>query len=229
MSTVFIAGTDTGVGKTIVASHLAAYGAGKGHKTIVQKWVQTGSRPLSDDIHLAIKLLKLSDNEVAKLLPSMVPYSFRYPCSPHLAAHMEGVTICEKRICTALHYLKQHYDFVIIEGSGGLMVPLRRDYLLLDLITQLSLPVILVVNNKLGAINHTLLSIEILKQRDISLLGLIFNNMVCDEDTRIMEDNIDIIPHISGTSVLGTIPYIQSLDQMPDLFETLGETIFRML
>lgn len=236
MKSVFIGGTDTGVGKTLVCAYLADYFKSKGYNAIIQKWVQTGAGDLRPDIELATQLLNIPKEKLNKFLPFIMPYSFSYPASPHLAAMLENQKVDHERIISALYNLEEHYDSVTIEGSGGLMVPLNLDYLYIDIIEKLKLPVILVIGNKLGAINHSLLSIDALKRRKIQIVGLIFNNLIKDQEKRILEDNVYIISQLSGVRVFGTIPYIdsdiysdKSYNEIRSLFNPIGEDILTVI
>ncbi|MDO8525833.1 MAG: dethiobiotin synthase [Candidatus Omnitrophota bacterium] len=169
MRVIFVAGTDTGVGKTVVTKLLARCFTGEGYKAATQKWVETGVRK------------------------SAAVYSFKLPASPHLAAKHEGRTIKIDRIKNSLKRLAKKNDIVIVEGTGGLMVPLTRTKLFIDVIKELNIPVLLVAANRLGAINHTLLSIEALKARKVKLLGVVFNSISKKENTLISEDNPKIV------------------------------------
>ena len=236
MKSVFIGGTDTGVGKTLVCAYLADYFKNSGYNAIIQKWVQTGASDLKPDIELATQLLNIPKDKLDEILRFIMPYSFSYPASPHLAAMLENQKVDHERIIHYLYHLEKHYDSVTIEGSGGLMVPLSQDYLYIDLIKKLTLPVLLVIGNKLGAINHSLLSIDALKRRKIQILGLIFNNLIKDQEKRILEDNVDIISQLSGVRVLGTIPYIdsdiysdKSRNDMRRLFNPIGDRILNLI
>jgi len=193
MRGIFIAGTDTGVGKTIVTGLLARYLSTEGYSVITQKWVETGTRGLSKDIDMHLKLMGKRKKNVEDLLPHMSPYVFRFASSPHLAAQLEGKRIDAGRIKKSFEFLKKRHDFVIVEGIGGALVPYNRRRLVIDIAKELKLSVIIVAENKLGAINHTLLTIEAIKKRNMKLIGIIFNNWRRKTDKRILSDNIRII------------------------------------
>ena len=169
MNAIFIAGTDTGVGKTVVTKLLERRLLLKGYRIATQKWVETG----------------------VKKSPAI--FSFKLAASPHLAAKAEGKTVKIGKIKTALRKLTKKADFVIIEGTGGLLVPLTETKLLIDVVQELKLPVLLVAANRLGAINHTLLSIEALKARRMKILGVVFNNISRNKDKLILKDNPKIV------------------------------------
>ena len=166
---IFIAGTDTGVGKTFVTNLLARHLADKGYRVTTQKWVETG------------------------VVKSRAIFSFKFAGSPHLAAKLEGKNIKIGRIKKGLNKLSREFDFVIVEGTGGLLVPLTGKKLFIDVVKELKLPVLLVAANKLGAINHTLLSLEALRARQMKVLGVLFNNISKKENKLILKDNPRII------------------------------------
>jgi dethiobiotin synthetase len=174
MNVIFIAGTDTGVGKTFITELLSRRLKRSGYNVAVQKWVETGVRK------------------------SEAVYSFKLASSPHLAAKSEGKTINIAKIKKELKKLSKKFDFVIVEGTGGLLVPITSGKLFIDIVKELKLPVLLVSANKLGTINHTLLSIEALKAREINVLGVIFNNIDRRENRLILKDNPKIVKKLIG-------------------------------
>ena len=152
---VFVSGIGTDVGKSVVSAVLIeALGAD------YWKPIQTGDK----DTDFVTSLV--SRNFV--LHPSA--YTFKKPASPHVAAQLENATIQPEKLM-----LPETNNHLIVEGAGGLMVPLNHQFLVIDLIQQLQLPIILVSRHYLGSINHTLLSIEMLQKRNIPLLGVVFN------------------------------------------------------
>jgi dethiobiotin synthetase len=156
MMKVFISGIGTDVGKTIVSATLA-----EAYLADYWKPVQSGN----PDTEYYKSLIS---NTRTSVYPSI--YSFKQPVSPHIAAAAENKKIKPEKII-----LPVTTNHLIVEGAGGLMVPLNENFLMIDLIQQLGLPVILVSRHYLGSINHTLLSIEYLNNQSIPLLGIIFN------------------------------------------------------
>ena len=165
----FISGIDTGIGKTYTTGYLARQWNEQGISTITQKLVQTGNIEISEDIeiHRQIMGTDLLEVDLEKLT---MPEIFSYPASPHLATEIDF-----SKINQATEQLKEKYQVVLLEGAGGLMVPLTRNLLTLDYIEQQKFPVILVSSGRLGSINHTLLSLEALKHRCIELYALAYN------------------------------------------------------
>ncbi|MDD5440077.1 MAG: dethiobiotin synthase, partial [Candidatus Omnitrophica bacterium] len=223
MTAVFVAGTDTGVGKTLVTGLLAAYFTGRGKRVITQKWVATGN---GDDIKVHNDIMGAAGAEKKDI---RVPYSFRYPASPHLAARLERRTIEEQKIKRLFLRLSSRYDIVLVEGTGGVLVPLNESRFLIDIAQDLDLPVILVVHNRLGAVNHALLSVEALEKRRIRILGMVFNSVHREERAGnvILEDNERIINRIAGVKVLGALPNSRNMKVLERSFKTIGDNIVK--
>lgn len=170
----FISGIDTAVGKTYATGLLARAIANSGHSVITQKMVQTGNTDISEDIekHRELMGIPLNDDDKAG---TTCPYIFSYPCSPHMAAERDGKEINLSHITIKTDILKNNYDYVLLEGAGGLMVPLSYDKLTIDFIREMHYPLILVTSGKLGSINHTLLSLYACHQQGIKVVALIYN------------------------------------------------------
>ena len=187
----FVSGIDTGIGKTI-ATGLIARGLMESGKTVItQKGVQTGCVGMSEDIVKHRQLMKM------EMLPEdheglTCQYLFATPCSPHLAARIEKTKIDPDKITKAAKKLAKRYDVVLLEGAGGLFVPLQEEYLMIDYLAEVKWPVLLVTSSRLGSINHTLASFEALRSREISLSGVLYNRH--DEtDPLIAKDSLVII------------------------------------
>ena len=173
-SLYFISGIDTNVGKTFATGYLATLFAKEGKTVITQKLIQTGCAGISEDIlmHRKIQQMPVSTFDQDG---TTCPYVLSYPCSPHMAAQLDGVKYDFDRIKASTDRLLKHFDVVLLEGAGGLMVPLTAQMLTIDYVQQQQMPVILVTSGKLGSINHTLLSLEICKQRNIEVSALVYN------------------------------------------------------
>jgi dethiobiotin synthetase len=223
---ILITGTDTGGGKTIIFRHLAAYLQSRGLNVITQKWVQTGSNE-NDDIREHNLVLPLSVAQIPHLEELRCPYSFPYAASPHLAARIQGVEIKEEKIEQALIALEQYFDVVLVEGSGGALVPLNEKILMADMAARLGMPVLIIVANKLGAINHTLLTLEVLAARSISVIGLIFNRVENSGDETMLSDNMRIISQFAHVPVLGEMPFVTSFKETTSAFEPIGAAFYQ--
>lgn len=227
MSGIFITGTDTGVGKTLVCGCLAGYLREQGRQVITQKWVQTGCSEFPEDLILHRRLGGLE--EITELDDALNPYRFAFPASPHLAAAREGASIDPEVIANAYRQLGGRFDLVLVEGAGGALVPLTGDMLIIDLVARLGLAALVVVRNGLGCINHALLTIEALRNRHIPLAGLVFNRPEPDGEEEILRDNPPTIAHLTGATVLGELPYLADVRQAPEAFTPIGEAFLRWL
>ena len=188
----FISGIDTGIGKTYTTGYLAKLWNEQGQKTITQKLIQTGNTDISEDIeqHREIMGMGWFPEDQSKLT---MPEIFTYPASPHLATQIDGREIDFQKIADATRQLANKYDVVLLEGAGGLMVPLTTELLTIDYLAEKKFPVILVSSGRLGSINHTLLSLEALKSRGLELYALAYNLNDESQDELISKDTSDYL------------------------------------
>lgn len=188
----FVSGIDTEIGKTYATGYLAKLWTEQGRRVITQKLVQTGNVDVSEDIkkHREIMGSGWFQEDYEKLT---MPEIFTYPASPHLATRLDGRDLDFAKIEAATKELAQRFEVVLLEGAGGLMVPLTTELLTIDYIAQHQFPVILVTSGRLGSINHTLLSLEALKQRGLSLHALVYNLKDESKDPVISKDTADYL------------------------------------
>lgn len=188
----FISGIDTDAGKSYCTAWLAHKLARSGQRVITQKFIQTGNTGHSEDIDLHRRLTGtgyLPEDREGLTMPEI----FSYPCSPHLAARIDHRPIDFTKIERATLELARRYDTVLVEGAGGLMVPLTEDYLTIDYIAEKRYPLVFVTSGKLGSINHTLLSLEAIARRGIVLDTVLYNLYPTEEDKTIQEDTMQFI------------------------------------
>ncbi|MBD5239514.1 MAG: ATP-dependent dethiobiotin synthetase BioD [Bacteroidales bacterium] len=189
---IFVSGIHTDAGKSYAAGWLAREFAKQGVSVITQKFIQTGNVGSSEDIEVHRRIMGVGQlPEDAQGLTA--PQIFSYPCSPQLAAEIDGREIDFNAIDKAMEELDSRYDVVLLEGAGGLMVPLTDDFWTIDYIASRGLPVALVTNGTLGSINHTLLSLEALERRAIPLHSVIYNQHFDSRDRRIADDTVNFI------------------------------------
>ena len=188
----FVSGIDTDIGKTVATGVLAKQLLQQGKSVITQKPVQTGCQNIADDIAVHRKIMGIPMQEADKQKLTM-PEIFSYPASPHLAARLDSRALDLHKIRTATQELAAQYEIVLVEGAGGLMVPLTENLLTIDYIRQQGYPVILVTSGRLGSINHTLLSFSALKQYGISLYSLIFNHIHDSKDETVAGDTLEYL------------------------------------
>lgn len=190
MSVYFVSGIDTDAGKTYVTGALLKYLRDNGVNAITFKLIQTGSddnRSIDIDAHR--RIAGMAESELDKNGMTH-PQVFTYPASPHLAAELDNREIDFDAITYALSCVEQEYDVVLVEGAGGLLVPLTRELLTADYAAEKGWPLILVTSGKLGSINHTLLSLEAASARGMKIAGVVYNDY--PEIDRIIEDDAKI-------------------------------------
>lgn len=184
----FVSGIDTNIGKSYATAYLARLWNAQGRRTITQKFIQTGNpEGYSEDIELHRRLMGtgyLPEDEQGITRPEI----FSYPASPHLAARIDGRAIDFGKIKRATEVLAARYDAVLVEGAGGLMVPLTDELLTIDYIRESGYPLVFVTSGRLGSINHTLLSFEAIACRGIKLHTVMYNLFPEEEDKVIQAD-----------------------------------------
>lgn len=188
----FVSGIDTDAGKSYATGFLAREWNKNGNRTITQKLIQTGNVGHSEDIDLHRRIMQIPftpEDEEGLTMPEI----FSYPASPHLASQLDRRPINFKKIKHATEVLSERYDSVLLEGAGGLMVPLTTELLTIDYIAQEKYPLIFVTSGKLGSINHTLLSLEAIQRRGITLHTVLYNLYPTVEDKTIQEDTMNFI------------------------------------
>lgn len=178
--TYFISGIDTDTGKSYATAMIADLIEGQ---VITQKFIQTGQDPadISEDIltHRRLQGISVLPEDLDR---TTCPLIFRLPSSPHLAAREEGKVIDISVIERSTERLLERYDTVLIEGAGGLMVPVTASYLTADYVVDHSLALILVVSAKLGSLNHSLLSLEYCRMRSIDVVAVVYNRHISTND-----------------------------------------------
>ena len=183
----FVSGIDTGIGKTYTTGYLAKLWFEQGQNVITQKLIQTGNDDVSEDIEKHREIMGrgwFAEDESKLTMPEI----FSYPASPHLATQIDGRDIDFEKIENATQQLADKFDVVLLEGAGGLMVPLTTELLTIDYLVEKNYPIILVSSGRLGSINHTLLSLEAIQQRGLNLFAMAYNLKDQSQDQRISED-----------------------------------------
>ncbi|MDT8423089.1 MAG: dethiobiotin synthase [Desulfuromonadales bacterium] len=202
---IFITGTDTGVGKTIIAATLATLLRARGVSVGVMKPVETGINDLTSMGPDARLLRASSGCSAADQI--IAPYRFAPPVAPALAASKAGIKIDLQHICDCYRQLAANHDYVIVEGAGGLMVPLAGGLLTCDLVTLLQLPLLIVTRPTLGTINHTLLTIFAARTMELPVSGFVINRMPATPELAEQE-----APHtlasLASASLLGVLPQV---------------------
>lgn len=191
MGVYFISGIDTGIGKTVVVGAMCRCLQQAGRDWISVKMVQTGCDGFSEDLDAHREMAgvgRFREDDEGLTAPQI----FRFPSSPLLAASLEGRTVDLDRMAESVAECARRHDVVLVEGAGGLCVPLTEDVLAADFVADQGWPLVLVVSGRLGAINHTLLSIEAANARGIRLAGIVMNDFP-KTDPPLLEDSLKAI------------------------------------
>ena len=194
---IFVTATDTGVGKTTISAALAKILKDRGQNVGYYKPVETGCDPVCPDTSILSKITGQDIDEI-------VLYKFKPPVSPLVAQDFESVKIDIERILFYLDDLKRKYDFLIVEGAGGIKVPITqhegRIVTYLDIVYEASLPVLIVSRAGLGTINHTVLTVDALNSVNAQIKGIIINGFKGEELSE--EKNPEVIQMMTGVDVL---------------------------
>ena len=227
-NTLFVTGTDTSVGKTYVCARLLEFLCARGVQAGYQKWVATGVyEETVEDLAFCAKAAGMKPDP--ELLVQQVPFRFRLPASPHLAAEEEERQVDPDVIVENYVSLAENYEYLIVEGVGGLMVPLRRDLLLADLLAKLRPRTLVVARSGLGTLNHTLLTLESLRLRKIPVLGVVFSDSETLEDERLAQDNMGTIEELGLVRVFGRLPRQDAEKDARASFVPIGRAILEQL
>jgi dethiobiotin synthetase len=213
---IFITGTDTGVGKTFFACGLAAYLRELGYRVGVMKPTETGceerdERLFPDD---AFRLKNASG--CAEPIEKICPYRLPDPLAPSIAAERAGVKIDIDHLLSVYGGISTRHDITLVEGAGGLMVPLLPSYTYADLACVMKLPVIVVAANKLGVINHLLLTLEHASCKGLRILGYALNR-TASEASLAAESNREVLAGLTGVPCLGELPFVEAGESQNEL------------
>jgi dethiobiotin synthetase len=209
---LFVTGTDTGAGKTFVAAALAAALCERGLDLGVMKPAASGCRRIrgelvSDD---ALRLARAARSRDPRELIS--PERFAAPVAPSVAARLAGRRIALPRIARAFRELSRRHGFVLVEGVGGLLAPLSERLLVADLAAGLGLPLLVVAANRLGCVNHTLLTLAEARRRRLTVWRTVLSDVAPDRSDRSRRTNASEIARLSGLPVFG-LPHCRSLSE----------------
>ncbi len=212
----FITGIDTNIGKTFVSLLLLLAFKQRGLNAGYMKPVETGVKINEDgsknylDGSYVKKYGGLSEE------PDIItPYTFQSPLSPYAALKKEGGDLCIKEIMFKFYGLNKIYDYMLVEGAGGMLVPLKQKHFMIDIAKYINAGVILVTKAGLGMINQTLLSIEYAKSRDIGVSGIIINNVLNENDESV-SSNKEMLGEFTDIPIIGEIPYISEKERSGD-------------
>ena len=202
---VFVTGTDTDIGKTLITAGLAAVMQSLGYKAGVYKPFQSGAEEkngflVSPDLAFVKKL--------DFYVETLCTYLLKAPTAPYTAAELDGVQINLSAVSREFQTLKQNCETVLVEGAGGLLVPVTKDKTMCDVAKMLDIPVLIVARPDLGTINHTLLTINQAKEAGLDIAGVIINRYPSGTDDIAVRTAPGLIEEFSGVNILGIVPDI---------------------
>ena len=209
MSGIFVTGTDTGVGKTVVAAGIAGAMRKDGIDVGVMKPIATGiprkNAFRSADSELLAKLSGSTDQE-DEINPVFLPLE----ASPLAASRVLNTDIKLDEVFAAFKRLSDKHEFIVVEGIGGVMVPIKQNYFVIDLIKEMNLPVLIVSRASLGTLNHTVLTVRACREYKLDISGIVVNGV---NDNNMAEKTVsEIIRELTGTFVIGSIPFVDKFD-----------------
>ena len=204
----FITGIDTNIGKTFVSLLLLLAFKRRGLKTGYMKLVETGVKINEDGSKNYLDGVYVKKYGGLSEEPDIItPYTFQSPLSPYAALKEEGGDLCIKEILFKFYDLNKAYDYMLVEGAGGMLVPLKKKHFMIDIAKYIDAGIILVTKAGLGMINQTLLNIEYAKSRDIGISGIIINNVLNENDESV-SSNKEILGEFTDVPIIGDIPYL---------------------
>jgi len=210
MGGVFVTGTDTGVGKTVVAAGIAGSMRKDGIDVGVMKPIATGIPQekgfKSSDAELLAKISGSKDHE-SEINPIFLPLE----ASPLAASRALNIDIKLDEVFSAFKRLTNRHDFVVVEGIGGVMVPIKQNYFVIDMIREMNLPVLIVSRAALGTLNHTVLTVKACKEYNLNIAGIVLNG--ARNDNVAEETAGEIIRELTEIFVIGSIPFVDVLNE----------------
>lgn len=212
MKVIFVTGTDTGIGKTVISSAVSAFFSLRKKMNVgVMKPFECGLSKTDKDLLPwdAICLREASGSTDG--LNIISPYTLEAPCAPEVAAMIEHVSIDISLVEKIFQGLKRSHDLLVVEGAGGVLVPIRENFFFIDLIQKWNAPTLVVSRLGLGTINHTLLTIRLLKERGIKVLGVILNDTVGLDDLPTQTNPTILKKYLADIPILGIFPHVKDL------------------
>lgn len=212
---IFITGTDTEIGKTVIAGGLAAAMRAAGidvgvMKPIASGGVQRDGRLVSEDA-IFLKDAALVDDDLSLINPICL----RLPLAPSVAAEIEGVSIEREGVEAAFNQLRRRHEFMVVEGVGGIAVPIGGEALVANLAQRFQLPLLIVARPNLGTINHTVLTVAFAERFQLGMCGIVLNGLRQEMAGLVEETNPKEIARLTQLPILGVVPFDGRLGQQP--------------
>lgn len=223
MKAYFITGTDTGVGKTAITAGLAGSMRKLGVNVGVMKPIASGTPQKmgfkSSDVNIIVEASGTKDSEDL-INPVFLPV----PTSPYDATKLLSLSVDMPLIFTSFAKLLSVHDVLLVEGIGGIMTPITKNFFVVDMIKAMNIETIIVTRSTLGTLNHTMMTYQLCKDYDIKVKGLVINNF--DEKGTAAEKNSPITLHeITGLDILGVVPFIKDYDKIDTMIEMVGKKV----
>jgi len=226
---VFVTATDTGVGKTILAGHLAESIRSIGYDAGVMKPVASGcickknpvtgeQKLISEDAEILARLSGVTDP-----LDQIAPLRFREPLAPMIAAEIELRTVDLHCVRQSWIRLSNRHQYMVVEGIGGLMVPITSTYYVLDMIKEFGLPALIVARTGLGTLNHTILTVNALRTQQVKLAGIVMNQLEPSQPGLAEKTNPGVLEKCLDIPVIGTVPCLEDPMQSHKCFNDIAK------
>jgi dethiobiotin synthetase len=223
MSIILVTGTDTGIGKTMVTAAIAAALSRRGRRIGVVKPVETGCRSDGERLVPEDALTLAAAARDPSPLDALCPHRLPDPLAPMLAAERAGVTIDVAALATHVRRRAQQCEVLLAEGAGGLLVPLTQRESFADFAERLGARVLLVVGSRLGAINHALLTLEVLAARSLGIAGYVINRLGSNDDLAIAT-NDDMLRELTSVPCFGAVPWTPDAGALLATLRAYGST-----
>jgi dethiobiotin synthetase len=221
---IFLTGTDTGAGKTLVSCAILSALRRRGIRVAACKPVETGCR-LDGDERVGEDCERLAAAGGTQNPRDVAAYLFAEPAAPLVAAEAESVVVDRAALLDHYAGVAASADFVLVESAGGLMVPVADGYTTRDFAREIGLPAVCVVASRLGCINHALLTMEVLRSSSIAVAGYVLNEIATDGQYGLaLATNRDVLQRFSGARDLGAVPFVgadsrEGMDALADIAE----------
>lgn len=219
MTSLFVTGTDTEVGKTQVSAALMGLLKQQGLRVAAMKPIASGCDMTAEGLRNDDALILNQQATIALAYDIVNPYAFEPAIAPHIAAEQSGAVIDANVIQRQFYQIQQQVDSVVVEGAGGWLVPIDTTLTMADVAIRLGLPVVLVVGIGLGCINHALLTVEAIKRSGLPFYGWVANHIVNNTESDAIIDSLKA--HISAPC-LGVVPVLSADQSMMDYMSLLG-------
>jgi len=222
---IFVTGTDTNIGKTLISASLTWKLSNHYSNICFMKPFATSNKIFSEkynskDLFLLSKSINLKED-----ISNLNPYFYTIPASPYMATKLSNIKPLDIKIAVKkFNCLANKYDYLIVEGIGGIYVPLTKKYKIIDFIKLIKLPVIIVTTPKIGTVNHTLLTIEACKKYDIPIKGLVFNKMP-SRPSDVEKSTPKFINELTNIPILGIIPMFKNMKFDKMTFKNVADKI----